>query len=311
MRFGVYWATPLHLDPNIYLRHSILNASDNRHTVVAIDPYLKVNKIVDSSFDAILVIGTLLKPELYLVDFLNERKNIPVVFWDLESPYDTDINTFWYPFFDHVFCVEKQALQESNVVPVSYLPLAADTLQFFAEPSKSVQPHISVIGSNYANRDRLIHQFKTLLIKPERINRVGVSITDSSGFISSYQRLSTRNITKIDNCSRVSIISGRDFDYANDYRSIKAGSPGPRIFETIMSGGLPLVDELTVDKSICEVLIPDLLYFANVQQGINVFRNIADSQRFTLIKNLQEVVFTKHLYKHRIEEISKTIQGLR
>jgi len=311
VKLGVYWATPLHLDPNKYLRYSILNATDNQNTVVEIDPYLKFNKIVDSSFDAILVIGTLLKPELYLVDFLNERKNIPVVFWDLESPYDSDINTFWYPFFDHVFCVEKHAIQESNVVPVSYLPLAADTFQFFAEPSKSVQPHISIVGSNYENRDRLTTQFKSLLINPERIIRVGVAITDLSNFISSYQRLSTRGIVKIDNISRVSIISGRDFDYANDFRSINAGSPGPRIFETIMSGGLPLVDELTVDKSICEGLFPDLLYFSNVHQGINIFRSITDSERFTLSKNLQEMILTKHLYKHRIAEISKTIQGLR
>lgn len=310
MRLGVYWATPLHLDPNKYLRYSILNASDDQNTVVEIDPYLKVNKIVDSSFDAILVIGTLLKPELYLVDFLNESKNIPVIFWDLESPYDSDINTFWYPFFDHVFSVEKHMMRESNVVPVSYLPLAADTFQFFAEPSKSIHPHISIVGSNYENRNRMTAQFKSLLIKPERINRVGVSIADSSNFISSYQRLSTRRIMKIDNVSRVSIISGRDLDYANDFRSINAGSPGPRIFETIMSGGLPLVDELTLDKSTCDGLFPDLLYFSNIQQGIDVFRSISDSERFTLSKNLQEVVFTQHLYKHRIEEISKIIQSL-
>lgn len=279
--------------------------------MVEIDPYLKVNKIVDSSFDAILVIGTLLKPELYLVDFLNERKNVPVIFWDLESPYDSDINNYWYSFFDHVFCVEKKMMQESNIVPVSYLPLAADTFQFFAEPSKRVHPHISIVGSNYGNRDRLTAQFESLLIKPERIIRVGVSITESSNFISSYQRLSTRRIIKIDNVSRVSIISGRDFDYANDSRSISAGSPGPRIFETIMSGGFPLVDELTVDRSICEGLFPELLYFSNIQQGIDMFRGITDSERFTLSKNLQEVVFTQHLYKHRIEEISKTIQSLR
>lgn len=311
MRLGVYWATPLHLDPNKYLRYSILNASDTRNTLIELDPNLKVNKIIDSRFDAILVIGTLLNPELYLIDFLNERKNFPVAFWDLESPYDSDINTFWYPFFDHVFCVEKHAMQESDIVPVSYLPLAADTFQFFAEPSKSVHPHISIVGSKYGNRDRLTTQFKSLLIEPERINRVGVSITDSSNFISGYQRLSTRRIMKIDNVSRVSVISGRDFDYANDFRSISAGSPGPRIFETIMSAGLPLVDELTVDRSTCDDLFPDLLYFSNVQQGIDVFRSITDSERFTLSKNLQEVVFTQHLYKHRIEQVCKTIQSLR
>ena len=311
MRLGVYWATPLNLDPNKYLRYSILNATDNRHTVVEIDPYLKVNKIEESGFDAILVIGTLLKPELYLVDFLNERKKIPVVFWDLESPYDSDVNNFWYPFFDHIFCVEKHAVNERSVVPVSYLPLAADTFQFFAAPSKIVQPHIAIVGSNYDNRNHLTAQFKNLLKAPERINRVGVSIRNSSDFITSYQRLSTRGIMKIDNLSKVSIISGRDFDYANSFRSNNSGSPGPRIFETIISGGLPLIDDLTVDNAICDELIPNLLYFSSVLQGINIFRSISDAERFALCNYLQEIVLTKHLYKHRIDEITKTIQRLR
>ena len=311
MKFGVYWSTPSHLDPNKYLRYSILNASDERNTLVEIDPNLKINSINSFGFDAILVIGTLLKPELYMIDFLHERKKVPVVFWDLESPYDSDINSHWYPLFDHVFCVEKQMELERNVVPVSYLPLAADALYFFSEPNESVHPHIAFVGSDYDNRLRLTNQLVSLLKNYEKINRVGTSITDSSDFVSRYKRLSTRGISRIDNLSRVSIISGRDFDYANEFRSISSGSPGPRIFETIMSGGLPLVDEISLDKAICETLFPDLLYFSNGQQAIEVFRSISDSDRLMRCKNLQEVLFSKHLYKHRIDEISKKIQGLK
>lgn len=311
MKFGVYWSTPSHLDPNKYLRYSILNASDERNTVVEIDPSLKVSRINSSNFDAILVIGTLLKPELYMVDFLHERKNIPVVFWDLESPYDSDINTYWYPFFDEVFCVEKQMACERDVARVTFLPLAADAFHFFSEPTKSVPPHIAFVGSDYDNRNRLTNQLESFLKTSERINRVGTSITNSSDFVSRYQRLSTRGISRIDNLSRVSIISGRDFDYANDFRSIGAGSPGPRIFETIMSGGLPLVDEISLDKAICETLFPDLLYFSNGRQAIDIFRSISDSERLLRCKNLQEVLFSKHLYKDRIDVISRKIQGLR
>jgi spore maturation protein CgeB len=311
MKFGVYWSTPSHLDPNGYLRYSILNASDDRNTLMEIDPNLKISRIYSSEFDAILVIGTLLKPELYMVDFLHERKNVPVVFWDLESPYDSDLNTYWYPLFDHVFSVEKQVTFEKDVVPVSYLPLAADAFYFFSERTKNVQPHIAFVGSDYDNRIRLTNQLQSLLKRNEKIIRVGTAMTDSSDFVSRYRRLSTREISRIDSLSRVSIISGRDFDYANDFRSISAGSPGPRIFETIMSGGLPLVDEISLDKSICETLFPDLLYFSSGQQAIEVFRSISDSDRLLRTKNLQEVLFSQHLYKHRIDEISKKIRGLK
>jgi spore maturation protein CgeB len=311
MKFGVYWSTPSHLDPNKYLRYSILNASDEHHTVVEIDPTVKINRVKSSGIDVILVIGTLLKPELYMVDFLHEKKNIPTVFWDLESPYDSDINSYWYPLFNHVFSVEKQITFERNVVPVSYLPLAADAFQFFSESTESAQPHIAFVGSDYENRIRLTNQLQLLLKRKEKIIRVGTSITDTSHFVSRYRRLSTRGISRLDNLSRVSIISGRDFDYANDFRSTSAGSPGPRIFETIMSGGLPLVDEISLDKSICGTLFPDLLYFSSGQQAIEVFRSISDSDRLLRSKNLQEVLFSKHLYKHRIDEISKKIQGLK
>lgn len=311
MKLGLYWSTPSHLDPNKYLRYSILSGADEHISVVEMDPQLKVNKIKSSSFDAILVIGTLLNPELYMVDFLHERKDIPVVFWDLESPYDSDFNTFWYPLFDHVFCVEKQMMMERNVIPVSYLPLAADAFYFFSEPTESASPHIAFVGSDYKNRKRLATQIESLLKRPERINRVGASSTDSSDFVSRHQRLSTRGISRIDNSSRVSIISGRDFDYANHFRSINAGSPGPRIFETIMSGGLPLVDEMSLDRTICGNLFPDLLYFSNGQQAIDIFRNISNSERLQRCRNLQEILFTKHLYKHRLAEISGIIQGLR
>jgi hypothetical protein len=308
MKIGVYWATPAHLDPNKYLRSSILNASDEENTLVEIDQKLKISKITTSSFDAILVIGTLLKPELYLVDFLHEKKDIPVFFWDLESPYDADFNTLWYPYFDHVFCVEESMYIETTNVPISYLPLAVDPLHFYLKPRIDAQPQVAIVGSDYENRKSLTSQFESLLVRPERILRVGGTIASSTDLISQFQRLSTREISKLDNTSRICIISGRDFDYANSLRSINAGSPGPRIFESIMSGGLPLVDALTLDKSICKSLFPDLLFFTNVQEAIDLFRSISDSERLARVIDLQEIVFTKNLYKHRVAEISKKIQ---
>ena len=68
MRIGIYWSTPSNLDPNLYLRFSILQASNEKTVLVELDPNLTLKSDTENRLDAVLVIGTFLVPQLFLID---------------------------------------------------------------------------------------------------------------------------------------------------------------------------------------------------------------------------------------------------
>jgi spore maturation protein CgeB len=310
MRLGVFWATPKELDPNLYLRNSILSASNNKITVIELDNTIKLGKRTWLDVDGVVIIGTMLNPQLALIDLLHSSRKLPIVFWDVESPYDADINSHWYRYFDHVFSVEKQSTTAYSFNKISYLPLAADPMYFFQEINLKSAKSISVIGSDYHPRRRLTTQLELLLKDGEFIDRVGAQKKSHGANVRVHERLSPGQISLIDNKARVSLIIGRDFDFQNKLRFISAGSPNPRLFETILSGGFPLIDSLTFDRSICSDLMHGLTFFTSAIDAYTSFTDLNCDERYRQVMSLQEQVMTTHLYKNRILEIGRVVEEL-
>ena len=310
MRLGVYWATPKELDPNLYLRNSILSASNTKITVVELDHTIKLEKRPRLDVDGVVVIGTMLNPQLALVDLLHSSRKFPIVFWDVESPYDADINSHWYRFFDHVFSVERQSIAAFPNNQISYLPLAADPMYFFQEVNLKSSKTISVIGSDYHPRRRLTTQLESLLKEGEFIDRVGAQKKSHGANVRVHERLSPGQISLLDNIARVSLIIGRDFDFQNRRRFISAGSPNPRLFETILSGGFPLIDSLTFDRLICSDLIQGLAFFTSALDAYKSFTSLSSDERNQRVLSMQEQVMTLHLYKNRILEINRVFEEM-
>ena len=310
MRIGIHWATPLSLDPNLYLRFSILQASNEETVLVELDPNLTMKSFANFGLDAVLVIGTFLTPQLFLIDLLNRSRNAPVFFWDLEAPYDSDTNLPWYPLFDHVFTVELNMLNLPTISNTSYLPLAADPTIFQIEPSPKTIKRLSVIGSNYSVRSRIFNQLASYIQDSEQLIRVGHLELSENDKIKFFARRTPREIARIDNLSRVSLIVGRDFDLANRKFFYSGGSPGPRLFETILSGGFPIIDATFIDREICALLFEDLDFFYSPYEAYTIFQNLLDSERIKKVNDLQEILLSQHLYRHRIGQISKVIESI-
>ena len=310
MRIGIYWSTPSNVDPNLYLRFSILRASNEKTVLVELDPNLTLKSDTENRLDAVLVIGTFLVPQLFLIDLLNRSRNIPVLFWDLESPYDSDANLSWYPLFDHVFTVELNMLSVSTSLNTSYLPLAADPFLFYSKPSTITAGQFAIIGSNYPVRERIVKQIASYIQGSEHIIRVGHAAASGNSGITYFSKKTPREIKRIDNSSRVSVIIGRDFDLANVRNFYPGGSPGPRLFETILSGGFPIIDATFIDKMTCGLLFENLDFFYSADEAYTIFQNLLDSERVKKVNTLQETLLDQHLYNHRIEQIRKIVEGI-
>jgi spore maturation protein CgeB len=310
MRIGIYWSTPSNLDPNLYLRYSILQASNEEVVLVELDPNLTLKSFADKGLDSVLVVGTFLTTQLFLIDLLNRSRNIPILFWDLEAPYDSDTNLPWYSLFDHVFTVELNMLNLSTISNTSYLPLAADPAIFYKEPSPITAKRLSVIGSNYSVRSRIFNQLASYIQDSEQLIRVGHLEASENDKIQYFIKRTPREIAIIDNLSRASLIVGRDFDLANRKHFYPGGSPGPRLFETILSGGFPIIDATFIDREICGLLFEDLDFFYAPFEAYTIFQNLLDSERIKKVNDLQETLLGRHLYRHRIGQISTVIERI-
>ena len=164
-----------------------------------------------------------------------------IAFWMHDDPYELDASLKVVDFADYIFTTDKASvIHYPPSVPTFHLPLAACPIAHFRPVNTRSSYDWFFCGAPFPCRldffqkiEALGPDLNGLLVGPGwdlSKFKTAADINISQGQISNYY-----------STSKCVIYIGRDLNLANQRFSVKASTPGPRIFEASMAGALQLV----------------------------------------------------------------------
>ncbi|MFK7776568.1 MAG: glycosyltransferase, partial [Gimesia sp.] len=262
-------------DPNYYICLQIRNALKHHDDVekVVLADYSNAATIVQGdSFNLLFVYGgeNINEPVIKVL----KRACGNAIVWFTEDPYELNNNRLSSELFDLVFTNDPGSVMQYPGTAF-FLPLASSKeFHFFPAPASddAYRYDLSFIGTAWPNRTKFIDalmqekpgfRYKLALPSNEHLPKFKLSVPESE----INWRTPNTELAKIANASRFSLILHREFSASGN--KDKAESPGPRLFEIAMAGGLLLVDDSIEINS--DLFSPETEYipFKNLKECVN------------------------------------------
>lgn len=164
------------------------------------------------------------------------KNNKIIIFWLHDDPYEFDFNEKIYDYADYIFTNDKWASYhiKQKFDKVHHLPLAADYSSHYREIKSSFDRDIFFCGVGFPNRNIFMRELSKVA-GDLSIFVVGEGWDTSVEFCNNA-RIPNNELPDWQSCSLVTINLGRRFNLANDRYQLDPTTPGPRTFETAMSG---------------------------------------------------------------------------
>ena len=232
------------------------------------------------------------------------QKNVLLVFWLHDDPYEFDFNSKIYNYADFIFSNDRWAVFHMDHPRVFHLPLAADpTAHYRSLKSISISRDVFFCGVGFSNRRNLLADCE------EHLSDLKVDIFGSDWpsdrSIYKNNRISNALIPDYYVSSLITLNIGRRFNLANNKYQLEASTPGPRTFEAAMAGavqcffleGLEIRDYFNFEK--------EILVFDSVSELREIIDNLKEdiSRRNSIALNSQKRAIKDHTYAARAKEI--------
>ncbi len=262
--------------------------------------------------DVVLIIGGLGLDDIQYqpVRAACDRENARLAFWLHDDPYEFDYAYKIEALADVIFTNDSWTLHHYKAKSVFHVPLGADAKTHFREILPAHQRNIGAFfcGVGYPNRVKILMQAKTVLARSNTCV-LGDNWPSTLTFAKN-QRLTGAEMADYSQRSMITINIGRDMDIANRRFRLPASTPGPRTFETALSGsaqlyfanGLEISDYLEPGK---EILLFD------GADALNYHMNLINSNPEILIevaRAAQQRALKDHTYKNRAALILNHLQ---
>lgn len=304
-------------DPNYYICLQIRNALKQHGDVesVVLADYSNAATIVQGGrFNLLFVYGgeSINQPVVQVL----KRACGNAIVWFTEDPYELNNNIHSSELFDLVFTNDPGSVADYPHTAF-FLPLASsEEFHFFPVPENddAYRYDLSFIGTAWPNRTKMIEalmqakpEFKYKLALPtnEHLPKFKLPIPESE----INWRTPNTELAKIANNSRFSLILHREFSASGNKE--KAESPGPRLFEIAMAGGLLLVDDSIELNS--DLFSPGTEYlpFKNLKECLTQIEYYADKphERKKIIEAAQQRAIQYHTYDQRINSLFEKVNA--
>jgi glycosyltransferase involved in cell wall biosynthesis/spore maturation protein CgeB len=237
------------------------------------------------------------------------------ILWVTDDPYEIRVNTRNSEIFDHVFTNDSGSV---NHYPnaAHHLPFAASQRFHFYEVPSQDEGHyfydLLFVGTAWPNRVRLLKSlisgFQGLKIKLALPHNEHVPVPDVPLPRSSYQwKAANSELARLANRSRIVLTLHRDFSSSG--KDTRASTPGPRLFETALSGGFQLADLMLPQVSEYFDLEKEIAGFSTEEDCLSKINYYLANprERLAMARASQTKCIAKHLYQHRITEMFETI----
>ncbi|MBY7896585.1 glycosyltransferase [Vibrio fluvialis] len=230
------------------------------------------------------------------------------IVWNVEDPYEIDVNKNNAKYFDLVFTNDKSSLIEYGNKG-RHLPLAAcPKLHFHEVDNNKLRYDLFFAGTAWPNRVSLLKsiekniqniRLKLALPTNEHLPKIDLTLHKSA-----YNwRTPNSEFAKFSNRSAIVLSLHRQFTASNG--RAEASTPGPRLFEVAMAGGFQLVDRNIPGISDYFVEGEDFAAFASPEECLNKIKYYLEHplEREKIAISAQNKVLELHTYKQRVTAI--------
>lgn len=260
--------------------------------------------------DLILIFGSCMPS---VVDYTSLKiyaieNNIKILFWLHDDPYEFDYNDKIYNFADYIFTNDKWAYYhiKQKHKKVFHLPLAADMTSHYREIKSSFDRDLFFCGVGFPNRNIFMREVSEV-IGDLSIFVVGEGWDESVPFCNNH-RIQNSQLPDWQSCSLVTINLGRRFNLANDKYQLDPTTPGPRTFETAMSGSLQIALDDCIELN-DYYNDSQIIVVKNAKEMIDLVRYLKSNVniRNDYAKNAQDHTIKHHTYASRAKYILEVV----
>jgi spore maturation protein CgeB len=271
--------------------------------------------------DAVVVFGSTLPPvcnPYRIIEAARKRYNCLVTAWVTDDPYEFDHTIGIAPFVDHVFTNDRGIPLYYGTPNISSLPLAAgeaDHVRRFPDllPDSEKEWDFIFCGVGFKNRIQVVEglyetlrRYRTLVIGATH-GFFGWPSKRLSG-ITFYETQPYSKVMELYRKSKLVLNLSRIDSICNTNFQVVASTPAPRTYE-VAAMAIPQI--AFYDRpEILEDYEPDqIAVFNNKKEfdtiAINLLNNV--QERHTLGQKSRTQTLQKHLYRHRLDTIVRTL----
>lgn len=247
------------------------------------------------------------------------RKLAPrMVLWLTEDPYERTANAKRIAPFDLVFTNDAGSVSFYRDPRVRHLPLAASPFLHdlpVLEDESSYLYDVFFAGVAWPNRVRFLRELRPLVadlrvrmvlphneaLRPPNVGAPAFEVD---------QRICNRDIAFLQNRSRIVLYLDRDFSASGNHP--RSATPGPRLFETALSGAFQLAHGIA--PGVSDYFTPgrDVAVFSDSGDCARKIRHYlaAANERRSMAVAAQTRARRDHLYEHRAREIVRALGEL-
>ena len=162
-------------------------------------------------------------------------------FWTLEDPYEFDVRSKVCRHADLVFSNDAWAVRFYDHRRVHHLPTAASPKKAQSLDAYDGRPiDLFFCGVGFRNRQMVVSDALPVLERYRSLI-LGENWPDDLGGIVFNRRIPEAEMSSYYMSAACVLNVGRDFNPANNHRSLVAVTPGPRTFEAAMVGTVQIV----------------------------------------------------------------------
>jgi glycosyltransferase involved in cell wall biosynthesis len=241
-----------------------------------------------------------------------------MVLWLTEDPYERSRNTRIVSFFDLVFTNDAGSIAYYEHARVHHLPLAASPLVHdlpVRERDSEYLYDCLFVGVGWPNRTRFLRRLRPLLVgcrvrmvvpHNEFLRPANLGVPE----FEVDQRISNADLAILHNRARTVLYLDRDFSGGRDPG--RATSPGPRLFEAALSGGLQLAEASAPGVEACLQKDREIFTFETPEECAELVRHFRShpDERIAAARAARDRARREHLYEHRAREIAKHVRAV-
>jgi len=235
------------------------------------------------------------------------RLSTRMVLWLTEDPYEQSRNLPNLQYFDLVFTNDCRSARYYDSNKVFHLPFAASPTYHrhdVIEKESDYLYDVFFAGTAWPNRVRLLgriisqlSEYRCKLIVPynEFLEKPDLGLCE---FEMDY-RLCNKDLALIQNRSKIVLYLHRDFSASNEIQ--KSSTPGPRVFETALSGAFQLAEDNLPELDKYFTRDREIAYFGSADGCVSRIRHFLrhSEARQRIARAAQQRAEREHLYEHR------------
>lgn len=275
---------------------------------VSIDSISAIN--IHGDYIFFVAVGSVLQDNanLVLLKKIAESLGAPLIFWLHDDPYEFDYAYKAEGLADLIFTNDKWALEHYQHPKVFHLPLAGSKSVHYKPISAEKKYDAFFAGVAYPNRLSFFKNIEKNVFGYD-IKVLGDWWPEDMMYCKN-QRVSAQEFANYASQSWFTLNLGRDFNLANKSYELVPSTPGPRTFETALSGSVQLYFADSLEVLDYFDLNQEILLFDSFRDINRYFEMIGDApdELIDIAEKSQKRALLEHTYESRARNIFETVE---